>query len=113
MLFHYTPPSFTARGRRRIGLSVAWLATATFAGTLWVYTTSIATTLERSEGALAYMGIAVCALLEGGLLTVWGEGLFVASQPSVHMRVQGPILGSESVLEEGAAGAMRKLTRSH
>jgi hypothetical protein len=111
MLFRHTPLSFTARGcgYKRIGLSVAWFATATFAATLWLCEGFLATTLERSEGTLVYMGIAACALLEGGLLTVCGEDPFVASQPSVCRRVQGPVTGTERVLEEGAAETVRKL----
>lgn len=109
ILFPYTPSSFTARGR--LGLSVAWFATATFAATIWLYKGFIAAALERSGASSAYMGIAACALLEGGLLTVSGEGLFVASQPSIHMGVQGPGIGPERILEEGGAETVRKFAR--
>lgn len=98
-LFSCAPSPFTSRGHMR--LSAAWFATATFVAIIWLY--KGCTTLDWSKGTSVYIGLIVCALLEGGLVSIWGEGLFGNSLPVVQMRVQGAAVYAERKLEEGAA----------
>ena len=89
-------------------LSVAWLAIATLTAVVWVYEGSMADPLTL-EGAAVYIGLMACALLECALLGFWGEGLFVASLPSVRMKVEEAVVESERKLEEGVAKTENKL----
>ena len=92
---HQQHPQQRIRGIGRVPLSVAWLATAALAAVVWL-----------STGGLVYVGLVACALLECGLVGIWGEGLFVASPslPRVRMKVEKAVIESERKLEEGATG---------
>ena len=89
--------------RRRTQFVITTMTTAT--GTPMHYAGA------RRAALLTTSGTHVCLalILECALLTVWGESLFVTSQPRFQMRVQGSVIDAERMLEGGAAETVRQL----